>query len=174
MTLDSNNVPAASSTRLITILQNNDGHLIAEQRPQSGNFLLVIGFILIVLFSAVLIYKHQWKRLLFPALAAVVLVPLWHSSTNPTYRIEVDKQAHKIVSEKLVDGKSVATSTIPATDLTSADMQFNRGARTIVLIHRDGHQSFPLGEDELQDEPDQYVILNALRQVIGQSPAAPQ
>jgi hypothetical protein len=53
-------------------------------------------------------------------------------------------------------------------------MQFNRGARTIVMIGKDGRQIFPLGAQQLQDEPDQYVVLNALRSAIGQASVTPQ
>ena len=52
-------------------------------------------------------------------------------------------------------------------------MQFNRGARTIGLLRRDGSTLYPLGEQQLQNEPDQYVVLNAIREFIGQVPAAP-
>jgi hypothetical protein len=174
MTPDSNNATAETSSRLITVLQNANGHLIAEQRPQTGNFIIVLGLLIAIFFALVLAYRHQWKMMLLPVLAALVLIPMWHSSSNPIYRIVVDQQAHEVVSDKLVDGKSVEHTVTPTGEITSAEMQFNRGARTIVMIGRDGRQIFPLGEQQLQNEPDQYVILNALRQAIGQPPAASQ
>jgi hypothetical protein len=174
MTFDSGNATAETSSRLITVLQNANGHLIAEQRPQTGNFIVVVGLLAAIVFALVLAYKHQWKMMLVPALAALVLTPMWHSPNNPVYRIVVNQQAHEVVSDKLMDGKSVEHTVTPTGEIASAEMQFNRGARTIVVIGRDGKQIFPLGQQQLQNEPDQYVVLNALRQAIGQAPVAPQ
>jgi hypothetical protein len=174
MTLDSGSTTAETSSRLITVLQNANGHLVAEQRPQTGNFIVVAGLLAAIVFALVLAYKQQWKMLLIPGLAALVLILMWRSPNNPVYRIVVDQQAHEVVSDKLVDGKSVEHTVTPTSEIASAEMQFNRGARTIVMIGRDGKQIFPLGEQQLQNEPDQYVVLNALRQAIGQAPVTPQ
>jgi hypothetical protein len=174
MIFDSSNATAETNSRLITVLQNANGHLIAEQRPQTGNFIVVLGLSLAIIFALVQAYKHQWKMILIPVLASLILIPMWHSSKNPIYRIVVDQQAHEVVSDKLVDGKSVEHTVTPVGEIASAEMQFNRGARTIVMIGRDGKQIFPLGEQQLQNEPDQYVVLNAIREAIGQAPATPQ
>ena len=73
-----------------------------------------------------------------------------------------------------MNGKSVTHTVTPTDEIASAEMQFNRGARTIVMIGKDGRQIFPLGAQQLQDEPDQYVVLNALRSAIGQASVTPQ
>lgn len=156
--------------KLITIITHANGHLVAEQRPQSTGFLVALLSLFLLLLAIQFIRARAWKWLLFPAGAFLFLILLSFVGTPTTYRINIDQPHRLIVSEQIVDGKVVATTTIPASDLSSAELQFDRGARTIVLIHRDGRQSFPLGEQELQDEPNQYVILNALREAIGQNP----
>lgn len=156
--------------KLISILSNANGLLVAEQQPQTVGFLvalLVIGMLGLALYF---IRRHAWTMLVLPADALVIALSLWRFGQGDTYRVTVDQQHHQIVSQRIDGNKVVANTTTPASDLTSAEMQFNRGASKIVLIHRDGHQSFPLGEQELQDEPNQYVVLNAMRLAIGQSP----
>lgn len=160
--------------KLISIISNTNGNLIAEQHPQTVSFLL--GFLALALIGLAiyLVWMRTWRMLILPILGLALLLFLSHIGQKTTYRVDINQQTRQITSEELKDGKVISSTTTPASDLTSAEMQFNRGARKIVLIHRDGHQSFPLGEQELQDEPGQYVILNALRQVIGQSPVPPQ
>lgn len=160
--------------KLISIISNTSGNLIAEQHPQTAGFLIGVFTLACIGFAIYLVWTRAWTMLILPILGLALMLFLSRIGQKTTYRVDIDQQTHQITSEQLKDGKVISTTTTPASDLTSAEMQFNRGARTIVLIHRDGHQSFPLGEEELQDEPDQYVILNALRQVIGQSPASPQ
>ncbi|MEW9573513.1 hypothetical protein ABQJ54_17300 [Rhodanobacter sp. Si-c] len=160
--------------KLITIITHANGHLVAEQRPQSAGFLMVLLALILLVVSIQFIRARAWKWLLIPGLAFLFMMLLSFTGTTTTYRISVDQPRHLIVSEQIVRGKIVATTTTPASDLSSAELQFDRGARTIVLVHRDGHQSFPLGEQELQDEPGQYVILNALREAIGQNPVPPR
>jgi hypothetical protein len=99
--------------------------------------------------------------------------PIVFPWTKTSFRVEVDQPSRQIVSQELSNGKVISSTAITASDLNSAEMQFDRGKRTIVLIGRDGQQIFPLGEERLQNEPNQYVILNALRAAIGQTPAAP-
>jgi len=160
--------------KLISIISNANGQLVAEQHPQTVGFLLVIFTLVLLGLAIYFVRARAWTMLVLPGLGLAVLMFLSLIGQKTTYRITIDQQTHQIVSDELTKDKVISSTTTSASDLTSAEMQFNRGARKIVLIHRDGHQSFPLGEQELQNEPDQYVILNALRQTIGQSPLPPE
>ena len=160
--------------RLITIVSNTGNQLIAEQRPQTVGFLLIVLSLGIVGLAVYFARVHAYKMLLLPVLALLLLLLLSRTGQKATYRVTIDQAKRRIISEKLQDGKVLDSTTTSAADVASAEMEFNRGARKIALIHRDGHQSFPLGEEELQNEPDQYIVLNALRQSIGQTPATPQ
>jgi len=160
--------------KLVTILSNANGQLVAEQRPQSVGFLLVIGTLLMLALAFYFVRSRAWTMLVLPGLGLLILFGLSLIGQKTTFRIQVDESGHQIVSQELKGDKVISTVTTPSSDIASAEMQSNRGARKIVLIHRDGHQSFPLGEQELQDEPDQYVILNALRAAIGQNSLPPQ
>ena len=161
--------------RLISILSNSGGRLVAEQRPQNINFLLLLFGFAIVAAVIFIVRVHAYKMLLLPGCLTLLLLFLANVGEKVTYRVTVDQASHTITSDQIKGGKVVGSAALPASDLTSAEMQFNRGARTIVLIGRDGSQHFPLGEAQVQDEPDQYVILNALREAIGQPvlPAEP-
>lgn len=156
---------------LITVLSNSNGHLIAQQRPP-GDSITHFFVILLLGFAVYCIWIRAWKLLFLPGVLLIVF--LFPSGQRNTLQVDIDQQTGEIVCSESDKGKVISSTTVTASELTAAEMQFNRGARRIVLIHRDGHQTFPLGEAELQGEPDQYVILNALRQVIGQAPVAPQ
>ena len=158
--------------KLLTIISNSGGRLIVVQQPQAESYTFWI--ILVVVLAACFIYRRAWQLLFIPALLAVVIYSSSFIGQKTTYRAEIDQETRQITSEQLEKDKIVSKTTIPASDLNSAEMQFNRGASRIVLVHRDGRQEFPLGEQHLQNEPDQYVVLNALRQAIGQVPVAPR
>ena len=156
-----------SPNGLLAIRSNTDGRLVAQQQPPGhGALYLLIPLLLLV--SILLVRVHAYKFLVIPAfLLLLVLLP---SGQRNTLQVEVDQRSRRIILSEMEKQTILSSSTLDAVDLASAEMQSNRGARRIVLIARDGHQIFPLGEEELQGADDQYVILNALRQVIGQTP----
>ena len=61
--------------------------------------------------------------------------------------------------------------TIHRSEIASVEMQFDRGDRRIALVLKNGQVLFPLGSEYVQNEPTQYLVLNALREAIGQSSA---
>ncbi len=145
--------------------------LIAEQSAPST---LVFGTISVVLCGGVAIYMllhRKWGlglSLFFLTLALTLL-----AKPGPAYRITVDRSENKIEWETIRGGRQVSHSEVASADLASADMEFNRDSRCIVLIHKDGTQSYPLGRQHFSDEPEQYVVLNAIRQLIGQTALQP-
>jgi hypothetical protein len=157
--------------KLLSIVSNINGHLIAEQQPQSGGNTIFI--ILIVATTLYFGYRRAWKFLLIPAVLCLIVMQSMFMGQKTSYRVEVDQPTRQILSQEWSKGKVISSTTIPVSDLNSAEMQFNRGASRIVLIHRDGRQEFPLGEQHLQNEPDQYVVLNAMHEAIGQTPVHP-
>lgn len=160
--------------KLISILSNANGQFIAEQRPQNINFLLAIFTLCMLGLAFQYVRARAWSSLSLPAIVLLAVFGLSFIGPKTTLRIHVDEAAHQVVYQELKGDKVLSTVTTPFSDISSVEMESNRGARKIVLIHRDGHQSFPLGEEALQDEPDQYVILNTMRQAIGQVPAQSQ
>ena len=158
--------------RSLQIMENSPQQLLAVQTPYGASFLPVLGALVALGFCAWFAYSRQWRLLIIPALALVVLGGLALIPRAPTYHLQVDRAAHQVTSEAR-RGEAVVTSfSVAAQDLSGADMQFNRGASTIVLIRRDGSLLFPLGEQQLQNEPDQYVVLNVLREEIAHSGGA--
>ncbi len=154
----------------LNILSDAAGVLVAEQKPQSIGPVPVILLIISACLSVWFVRAKQWKLLVFPfALVLIILLPL-ALSRYPTYKLVVDQSKGTITSVATLNGRQLSALEISATDLTSAEIQFNRGARTIVLVRRDGALVYPLGEQQLQDEPNQYIVLNALRGVIGRVP----
>ena len=104
----------------------------------------------------------------------IALFLVWVIVPGPTYRITVDRAAGKVEWVTLKGGKEGSSDALAASDIASADMEFNRNARNIVIVRKDGSQSYPLGRQHFTGEPEQYVVLNAIRQLIGQAPSATQ
>ena len=160
--------------KLISILSNANGQFIAEQAPQSVGFLLAIFTIGLLALAAYYFYTRAWSLLTIPGIGLLMVFGLSLIGQKTSFRIHVDEPARQIISQEFKGDKVLSTVTTPFSDISSIEMQSNRGALTIAILHRDGHLSFPLGEQALQDEPDQYVILNTMRQAIGQVPAQSQ
>ena len=155
----------------LAILGDTAGVLVAEQKPQSVGPVPLILLVVAACVVCWLLWTKQWKLLVFPCvLMLIICIPIV-SSKHPTYHLTVNRPQHTITSQATVSGNQVSAFQVSAHDLNSAEMQFNRGARTIVLVRRNGSLLYPLGEQQLQDEPNQYVVLNAIRQMIGQTPA---
>ena len=157
---------------MLSILENSSARLIAEQSPPNSWFFGTISLVLLAGAAAVALYHRRWPLGLLFGLGALCMI--WVVLPGPTYRITVDKAGGKVQWSTLKGGKETSTEAVPASDLSSADMEFNRDARNIVLLHKDGTQSYPLGRQHFSGEPEQYVVLNAIRQMIGQSPTAAQ
>ena len=156
--------------RCLHILGNTGIRLIAEQTPYNGYFLTYIA----ILFAAGFLIRYLWsRRFKLAALPGSIIIFLlldFLMPTIPTYTLTLNREARTINSEARVKNTVQSRFTVAASDLNSAEMQFNRGAITIVLVRRDGSLLYPLGEQQLQDEPDQYVVSNAIRKMIGEVP----
>lgn len=155
--------------RSLQIVENSPQQLVAVQTPYGASFLLVLGVIVAIGFCGWFAFTRQWRLLVIPGIALLVLCGLALIPSVPTYHLQIDKPGHRITSEARRGDAVVNSFTVNGSDLSSADMQYNRGASTIVLLRRDGSQLYPLGEQQLQDEPDQSVVLTALRDAIAGS-----
>lgn len=159
--------------RSLQIVENSPQQLIAMQTPYSASFLLVLGILVALGFCGWFAFTRQWRLLVIPGIALLVLGSLALTPSVPTYHLQINKASRQITSEARRGDAVVNSFTVSGTDLSSADMQSNRGATNIVLLRHNGSQLFPLGEQQLQGEADQsnqYVILTALRELI--TPAA--
>ena len=158
--------------KLFNIISDINGHLIIVQQPQPGDYsyLVAVAIFLIILAC----YKRAWGLLIGPVFIAYLLYTAHRVGGQSTYRAEIIPETHQIISEQMDKGKLTAKTIVPINDIASAEMQSNRGATRIALIMRDGTVMLPLGPIALQDEPDQYVALTAIRQVVAQNAAAAQ
>lgn len=155
--------------RSLQIMENSPGQFLAVQTPYTASFLPVLGALVAAVFCAWFAYTRQWRLLAIPVLALLVLGGLALIPRPPTFRLQVNRAAHQVTSEAQRGTAVVTSFSVAASDLSGADMQFNRGATTIVLIRKNGSLLYPLGEQHLQNEPDQYVVLNVLRDEISHS-----
>ena len=154
----------------VNIIENTSARLVAVQTPQTWGPIPALLSVVAGLFLLRLLWTRQWKLAIVPGLFLLVFFLLWLIPETPTFRVTLDLAGHSLTSEASKNGKVVSEFAVSAGDLSSAEMQSNRGARTIILIRKDGSLLYPLGKQKLQGEPDQYVILNAIRQFIGQAP----
>ncbi len=160
--------------KLITIVVDTSTQFVAEQRSQNLWFLTAMFVAAVLGLAFYLIKIRAWKWLVGPALLLPIILLIFSDiGHHLVYRVAIEKQSHLITCEQIVNGQLTSTVVIPSSDITSAEIQFNRSARIIALVHRDGHLSYPLGQEQVTNEPDQYVVLNALRSTIGQIPTEP-
>ncbi len=115
----------------------------------------MLGLLVALGFLVRLAWLRQWSMAVIPGIFVVTLLWLVLLPEYPTYQMTLDRSAHSLTLRATRKGKLVSSFQVSTAELSSADMQFNRGARTIVLVRRDGSLLYPLGEQQLQDEPDQ-------------------
>ena len=156
--------------RSLQVLQNDGGLMVAKQTPYTAGFIPYLFILLSAGFLIRFLWTRQFRAAVIPGLVLVFVLSDFLTPVVPTYTLILNREKRTLTSEARVKNAVQAGFTVDAEDLNSAEMQFNRGATTIVLVRRDGSLLYPLGEQQLQDEPDQYVVLNAIRQMIGQVP----
>lgn len=83
------------------------------------------------------------------------------------HRVTIDRHYNQLIFEKVKRGVVLERTQTSVSDFTSAEMQYGRGSSAIILIRPDGKLVYPLGDEQLQNESNQYVVLTALREVIG-------
>ncbi len=159
---------------LLTIQQNTPTQLVAVQSPGTATAYSIWVLLTAIAVVACALYYRRWWLVIVGIALVVFMIPWRSSQRAPNYEVVVDKSARIITSKTMLGNRMEQTFSEDARDLASAEMQFNRGATRIVLIQQDGQQKFPFGELHYQDEPDQYVVLNAMRQTIGQVPSSEQ
>ncbi len=150
----------------LTILQNSADRLVAEQSPPGGLFFVILAILVTTIFSVALLRLRKWILGTFMAVMAIcfslALLP------GAAYRLSVDRQTGTIAWDTMRSGKVEAHQEVSATDLQTAEFDFNRNDRNILLVDRDGRQYFPLGDQHFSGEPEQSVALAAIRELIGQ------
>ena len=152
--------------RSLQIVENSPQQLIAVQTATSLGWLYAI-FITVAVAAAIwMVWTRQWRLLGVPALVIALFGFFALLPKPPIYTLTIDFAANAVLSRATRGSADVSSFTVKGRDLSAADMQSNRGATAIALTRQDGSLLFPLGEEMLQNEPDQYVVLTALRKVI--------
>ena len=159
----------------LNIIENSANLLVAEQSPPSVLFFGLLSTLVALVAAGAVFSQRKWIlgafMLLLAAGLALMMLP------GAAYRITVDRTAHTVAWEARRSGTVEAQGSLPVASIQSADFDFNRNARNIILIGRDGKQYLPLGDQHFTGEPEQSVVLSAIRELIGQSadsPSAPQ
>ena len=151
----------------LTIIEKSATILVAEQSPPSVPIFALIPTLVAACAAVAVLLKRKWVLGLFLVVLAaglsLMLLP------GAAYRITVNRSVRTISWEKRQSGKVEAQEAIGAANIQSADMDFNRNARNIILMSRDGRQYFPLGNQHFTGEPEQAVVLAAIRKLIGQN-----
>ena len=101
-------------------------------------------------------------------MGALTVLFVFLAIPGSVYRITVDRSAGKVQWVTTKQGRETSSEEVAATDISSAELEFNRDARCIVLILKDGAQVYPLGRQHYSGEPEQYVVLAGIRQLIAQ------
>ena len=155
--------------KLITILVNSNGHFTAEQNGQSFalvSLLLAAGAVVLALIFA---RSRAWIWELIPLVLLLIAVGLLFANRGKAYRMEITPGDAMHV-QQFDGGKPVLDSNIYLESFASADLEYRRQDRRIVAVLRDGRTIYPLGEDYVASEPDQFVVLTAIREAIGRTP----
>ena len=133
--------------RSVQILENTSARFVAVQAPQSWGPVPAILSLATAAFLVRFLSTRQWRLAVLPGVFLLVFLLLWLVPANPTFTLTLDVAARSILSEGTKSGKIVSQFQVPAADISSAEMQFNRGARTIVMIRNDGSLLYPLGKE---------------------------
>lgn len=152
------------------ILQNAHGILVAEQAPQvthTGDYIFVTLLAAGIIFG---LYAKMWKIFWTGLLLFIFQFTLLLKPAHPTYRMTLDTSSGLIKTEARRKDAVLSTSYVSKVDISNAQMAFNRGDTRIVIVKVDGSIYYPLGEQYIQDAPEEYVVLNAIQRMIGQVP----
>ena len=152
--------------RALQILENSPRQLLAVQTAPSVRWLFVFFVMAAFVGVALSLRKRFWRGAAIAG-SLLVLFGLLAALPKPaSYRLHIDVPNRVITSEGVRNGTLVSSFMVNGSDLSAAELQSNRGDTAIVLIRQDGSLLFPLGEEKLKGEPDQYVVLTALRATI--------
>lgn len=150
----------------LTILENSAHMLVAEQSPPSVLFFGILSTTIALAAAGAVFSQRKWilGALLLVLAAGLSLMML----PGTAYKITVDRTARTVAWETRRSGAAQTQGSLPVASIQSADFDFNRNARNIILIGRDGKQYLPLGNQHFTGEPEQSVVLAAIRELIGQ------
>jgi hypothetical protein len=152
--------------REVQILVDTANQFIAEQQPYGFNFFqitLIFGMVGAVAYA---IRQGAWKTTLI--LVPVTVFLIWATWPHGVaYRMELKTQHRVLEVQTLRKDKIVASQTVKFSDIARAEMQFNRGDKRIVVVLNNGKEVFPLGDEYIQNEPNQYKPLIAIQKAVG-------
>lgn len=148
----------------VEIEVSSPNHFSAALPPAGASFFGLIG-ILVLAFAAVRLFQTHHR--LGSAFAAIgVLGMVWLAMpSSVSYRMEGDGNSRTFHIEELRRQAVVGQSVVPLDAIERIDMQSNRGATRIAIIMNNGDQRFPLGEEYMQDDPEQYKALVLMQQM---------
>lgn len=116
------------------------------------------------------------KRFLFLISAVVPLVTIFFilGEDQTVRRFKIDRHDNWLEFDRLKDGVVLQHAQEPASDFVSAEMEYEKSTSHIILIRPDGGLVYPLGDSQSQNEANAYVLLTALREVVGHPAPASQ
>ena len=150
----------------LVILENSANILVAEQSAAGTLFGVLVAILVTTASAVVIMLPRKWVpgALLLLSVAGFLLMGL----PGTTNKVTLDRDAHTIAWETRHYNNVEAHGQISSASIQSAEFDFNRGDRNIILISRDGKEYFPLGDQHFSGEPEQSVVLAAIRELIGQ------
>lgn len=152
--------------RALHILENTSQQFVAVQTAPSVRWLFLF-FLAAALVGLLLSWRERFWRGVAVAGCLLVLFGLLAALPKPaTYLLRIDVNGRVITSEGTLNGTLISSFAVNGSDLSAAELQSSREAADIVLVRQDGSLLFPLGEQKVQNEPDQYVVLTALRKAV--------
>ena len=157
--------------KLITILTTSSGHFAAEQHGQTfwvRRFQLRGGSHRLV----ARLCARPIVEMGLVARGALLLIGafLLFLNRGVMYHMEIAQNDGELHYSEIDKGKVVSDSNLYLENISSADMQYRRQDARLVVILRDGRQVYPLGDDWVRQDPDQAVVLAAIRNALGVSP----
>ena len=161
------------SLNLTAIVQNANNVLVVRQKPQTGAWFL--SLVLIVSLACIVYFWRTRHHLgvnvsRIVLISALLLLPL--TTLSETYILTVNGNSHILCWSAIRFGEEVSRTSLSASDLSSAEMESSRGDRRIVVILRDGSPVYPLGDGYVTGQDDQYVVVNAIRNLIAGRPVS--
>ena len=152
---------------MLSILENSSTRMVVEQSAPNMLFAWITAALSLVL-ALFMLFNKRWvlgALMIALAIGMTVLATAW-----PAYRMTLNRRSNTISWSAVKHNKQVSYDEVQVADVNSAQFEFNRDARCIVLVLKDGSPTYPLGRQHFSGEPQQYIVLNAIREVIGQVP----
>jgi hypothetical protein len=153
-----------TGNQYVSILENTDARVVAQQQPQPSSIGLSVG--ILFLFAAFIAFRRQW---VFSGIIVVVgasILYFTYKPHNDVYLMELDRQHGIIYWETLNKDKIIASRQSPAAAYKSAVLDTSNAGHRLVLVHPDGTQDYPLGDKFLPGQNAHFVLIKDLQDMV--------